>query len=113
MFYNFEYLHQHTISSRLIISVKQLQPVMEELKKARAARERILTDSCNQPNRIIKELSRTAIADHCEHLIKTIQLFEDSAEDYTKLLTSDTEIETAGDYYDDEMKLLGIHYTLL
>ena len=93
------------ISSRLSLSVKQLQPVMEELKKARAVRKGILTKSCNKTDRIIYERSLTAITDHREHLIKTFQLFEDSAEDYTKLLTSDSEIATADDYYNDEMKL--------
>ena len=78
---------------------------MEELKKARAVRKGILTKSCNKTDRIIYERSLTAITDHREHLIKTFQLFEDSAEDYTKLLTSDSEIATADDYYNDEMKL--------
>ena len=93
------------ISSRLTLSVKQLQPVMEELKKARAVRKGILTKSCNKTDRIIGERSLTAITDHREHLIKTFQLFEDSAEEYCKLLTSDSEIETADDYYNGEMKL--------
>ena len=78
---------------------------MEELKKARAVRKGILTKSCNKTDRIIGERSLTAITDHREHLIKTFQLFEDSAEEYSKLLTSDSEIETADDYYNGEMKL--------
>ena len=97
-------LHQHPISSRLTLSVKQLQPMMEELKKARAVRKRILTKSCIQTDRIIAERSLTAITDHREHLIKTFQLFEDSAEDYTESLTCDSDIEAADEYYDDEQK---------
>ena len=54
------------ISSRLSLSVKQLQPMMEELKKARAVRKRILTKSCIQTDRIIAERSLTAITDHRE-----------------------------------------------
>ena len=92
------------ISSRLSLSVKQLQPMMEELKKARAVRKRILTKSCIQTDRIIAERSLTAITDHREHLIKTFQLFEDSAEDYTESLTCDSDIEAADEYYDDEQK---------
>ena len=92
------------ISSRLRLSVKQLQPMMEELKKARAVRKRILTKSCIQTDRIIAERSLTAITDHREHLIKTFQLFEDSAEDYTESLTCDSDIEAADEYYDDEQK---------
>ena len=92
------------ISSRLTLSVKQLQPMMEELKKARAVRKRILTKSCIQTDRIIAERSLTAITDHREHLIKTFQLFEDSAEDYTEWLTCDSDIEAADEYYDDEQK---------
>ena len=97
-------LHQHPISSRLTLSVKQLQPMMEELKKARAVRKRILAKSCIQTDRIIAERSLTAITDHREHLIKTFQLFEDAAEDYTESLTCDSDIEAADEYYDDEQK---------
>ena len=97
-------LHQHPISSRLTLSVKQLQPMMEELKKARAVRKKILAKSCIQTDRIIAERSLTAITDHREHLIKTFQLFEDSAEDYTESLTCDSDIEAADEYYDDEQK---------
>ena len=78
---------------------------MEELKKARAVHKRILTKSCIQTDRIIAERSLTAITDHREHLIKTFQLFEDSAEDYTELLTCDSDIEAAEVYYDDQQKL--------
>ena len=77
---------------------------MEELKKARAVRKRILAKSCIQTDRIIAERSLTAITDHREHLIKTFQLFEDSAEDYTESLTCDSDIEAADEYYDDEQK---------
>ena len=97
-------LHQHPISSRLSLSVKQLQPMMEELKKARAVRKRILAKNCIQTDRIIAERSLTAITDHREHLIKTFQLFENSAEDYTESLTCDSDIEAADEYYDDEQK---------
>ena len=78
--------------------------MMEELKKARAVRKRILTKSCIQTDRIIAERSLTAMIDHREHLIKTFQLFEDSAEDYTESLTCDSDIEAADEYYDDEQK---------
>ena len=78
--------------------------MMEELKKARAVRKRILMKSCIQTDRIIAERSLTAITDHREHLIKTFQLFEDSAEDYTESLTCDSDIEAADEYYDDEQK---------
>ena len=77
---------------------------MEELKKARAVRKRILAKSCIQTDRIIAERSLTAITDHREHLIKTFQLFEDAAEDYTESLTCDSDIEAADEYYDDEQK---------
>ena len=73
---------------------------MDELKKARAVRQRILTKSCNQTDSIIKERSLTTVIDHRVHLIKTFQLVEDAAVDY-----SDTDIETADDYYDHEQKL--------
>ena len=93
------------ISSRLSLSVKQLQPMMEELKKARAVRKRILTNSYKRTDCIIKESSLTAITDHREHLMKIFQLFEDAAEEYADVLTSDTDIETADEYYEDEQKL--------
>ena len=93
------------ISSRLTLSVKQLQPMMEELKKARALRKRILTNSYKRTDCIIKESSLTAITDHREHLMKIFQLFEDAAEEYADVLTSDTDIETADEYYEDEQKL--------
>ena len=98
-------LHQHPISSRLSLSVKQLQPMMEELKKARALRKRILTNSYKRTDCIIKESSLTAITDHREHLMKIFQLFEDAAEEYADVLASDTDIETADEYYEDEQKL--------
>ena len=80
---------------------------MEELKKARALRKRILTNSYKRTDCIciIKESSLTAITDHREHLMKIFQLFEDAAEEYADMLTSDTDIETADEYYDDEQKL--------
>ena len=37
--------------------------------------------------------------------MKIFQLFEDAADDYAEVLTSDTDIETADEYYDDEQKL--------
>ena len=78
---------------------------MEEPKKARAVRKRILTKSGNQTDRIITERLLTAIADHREHLIKTFQLFEDYAENYADVLTVDTDIVSADDYYDVELKI--------
>ena len=73
---------------------------MDELKKARAVRQRIPTKSCNQTDSIITERSLTTVIDHCEHLIKTFQLFEDAAVDY-----SNTDIKTSDDYYDHEQNL--------
>ena len=78
---------------------------MEELKKARALRKRILTNSYKRTDCTIKESSLTAITDHREHLMKIFQLFEDAAEEYADVLTSDTDIETADEYYEDEQKL--------
>ena len=37
--------------------------------------------------------------------MKIFQLFEDAADDYAEVLTSDTDIELADEYYDDEQKL--------
>ena len=78
---------------------------MEELKKARALRKRILTNSYEMTDCTIKESSLTAITDHREHPMKIFQLFEDAAEEYADVLTSDTDIETADEYYEDEQKL--------
>ena len=71
---------------------------MEKLKNVRAVPKAILTNSYQKTDPIIKERSLTAIVDHLEHLMKTFQLFEDAAEDYAKVLTSDTDIESADDY---------------
>ena len=78
---------------------------MEKLKNARAVRKAILTNSYQNTAPIIKERSLTAIVDHRKHLMKISQLFEDTADDYAEVLTSDTDIETADEYYDDEQKL--------
>ena len=78
---------------------------MEELKKARALRKIILTNSYKRTDCTIKESSLTPITDHREHLMKIFQLFEDAAEEYADVLTSDTDIETADEYYEDEQKL--------
>ena len=78
---------------------------MEKLKNARAVRKAILTNSYQKTDPIIKERSLTAIVDHRKHLMKIFQLFEDVADDYAEVLTSDTDIETADEYYDDEQKL--------
>ena len=78
---------------------------MEELKKARALRKRILINSYKRTDCTIKESSLTAITDHREHLMKIFQLFEDAAEEYADVLTSDTDIETADECYEDEQKL--------
>ena len=78
---------------------------MEKLKNARAVRKAILTNSYQKTDLIIKERSLTAIVDHRKHLMKIFQLFEDAADDYAEVLTSDTDIETADEYYDDEQKL--------
>ena len=78
---------------------------MEKLKNARAVRKAILTNSYQKTDPIIKERSLTAIVDHRKHLMKIFQLFEDAADDYAEVLTSDTDIETADEYYDDEQKL--------
>ena len=78
---------------------------MEELKKARAVRKGIMRNSYKRTDPIIKERSLTAIVGHREHLMKTFQLFEDAAEDYADMLTSDTDIESVDNYYDDELKL--------
>ena len=78
---------------------------MEKLKNARAVRKAILTNSYQKAHPIIKERSLTAIVDHRKHLMKIFQLFEDTADDYAEVLTSDTDIETADEYYDDEQKL--------
>ena len=78
---------------------------MEKLKNARAVRKAILTNSYQKTDPIIKERSLTAIVDHRKHLMKIFQLFEDAADNYAEVLTSDTDIETADQYYDDEQKL--------
>ena len=78
---------------------------MEKLKNARAVRKAILTNSYQKTDPIIKERSLTAIVDHRKHLMKIFQLFEDATDDYAEVLTSDTDIETADEYYDDEQKL--------
>ena len=65
----------------------------------------ILTNSYQKTDPIIKERSLTAIVDHRKHLMKIFQLFEDAADDYAEVLTSDTDIEKADEYYDDELKL--------
>ena len=78
---------------------------MEKLKNARAVRKAILTNSYQKADPIIKERSLTAIVDHRKHLMKIFQLFEDAADDYAEVLTSDTDTETADEYYDDEQKL--------
>ena len=78
---------------------------MDKLKNARALRKAILTNSYQKTDPIIKERSLTAIVDHRKHLMKIFQLFEDAADDYAEVLTSDTDIETADEYYDDEQKL--------
>ena len=78
---------------------------MDKLKNARAVRKAILTNSYQKTDPIIKKRSLTAIVDHRKHLMKIFQLFEDAADDYAEVLTSDTDIETADKYYDDEQKL--------
>ena len=78
---------------------------MDKLKNARAVRKAILTNSYQKTDPIIKERSLTAIVDHRKHLMKIFQLFEDAVDDYAEVLTSDTDIETADEYYDDEQKL--------
>ena len=86
---------------------------MEKLKNARAVRKAILTNSYQKTDPIIKERSLTAIVDHRKHLIKIFQLFEEAADDYAEVLTSDTDIETADEYYDDEQKLYVEHLVKL
>ena len=86
---------------------------MEKLKNARAVRKAILTNSYQKTDPIIKERSLTAIVDHRKHLMKIFQLFEDAADDYAEVLTSDTDIETAAEYYDDEQKLYVEHLVKL
>ena len=78
---------------------------MEKLKNARAVRKAILTNSYQKTDPIIKERSLTTIVDHREHLMKIFQLFADAADDYAEVLTSDTDIESGDDYYDNEQKL--------
>ena len=78
---------------------------MDKLKNARAVRKAILTNSYQKTDPIIKERSLTAIVDHRKHLMKIFQLFEDAVDDYAEVLTSDNDIETADEYYDDEQKL--------
>ena len=67
---------------------------MEKLKNALAVRKAILTNSYQKTDPIIKERSLAAIVDHCEHRMKIFQLFEDAADDYVEVLTSDADIET-------------------
>ena len=76
---------------------------METLKNARAVRKAILTNSYQKTDTIIKERSLTDIVDYRQHLMKTFQLFEDDAENYAEMLTSDTDIESPDDYYDHEL----------
>ena len=73
-------LHQHPISSRLTLSVKQLQPVMAELKEAAKLfkqHKRMLTNSYHKLCRYIAERSVEPFESHRTHTIGLFKEFDE------------------------------------
>ena len=101
-------LHQHPISSRLTLSVKQLQPVMAELKEAAKLfkqHKRLLTNSYHKLCRYIAERSVEPIESHRTHMIGLFKEFDelfDSVIDILVELQRDELMTPLLDYFKDE-----------
>ena len=101
-------LHQHPISSRLTLSVKQLQPVMAELQEAAKLfkqHKRLLTNSYHKLCRYIAERSVEPIESHrtCMNgLFKQLDELFDSVIDILVELQRDELMTPLLDYFKDE-----------
>ena len=101
-------LYQHPISSRLSLSVKQLQPVMAELKEAAKLfkqHKRLLTNSYHKLCRYIAERSVEPIESHRTHMIGLFKEFDelfDSVIDILVELQRDELMTPLLDYFKDE-----------
>ena len=101
-------LHQHPISSRLIISVKQLQPVMAELKEAAKLfkqHKRLLTNSYCKLCRYIAERSVEPFESHRTYMIaqfKQLDKLCDSVIDILVELKREELMTPLLNYFEDE-----------
>ena len=101
-------LHQHPISSCLTLSVKQLQPVMAELKEAAKLfkqHKRLLTNSYHKLCRYIAERSVEPFESHRTHMIGLFKEFDelfDSVIDILVELQRDELMTPLLDYFKDE-----------